>query len=139
MGCKTGFQEPGSTKLSRGGPRPLERSTAPITPIVRGPIQPFRRRGQYLLDLALDQSQTGAYMIVVNAFLFNQLATNITIHRPIHQYALLFKVVQFLRCEQTNNKKLTVQLNFKIQYFQKFISILFLNYSETNGIQQVQF
>lgn len=136
MGCKTVFQEPGSTKLSRGGPRPLERSTAPITPIVRGPIQPLRRRGQYLLDLALDQSQTGAYMIVVDAFLFNQLATNITIH--IHQYALLFKVVQFLRCEQTNSKK--VQLNFKIQYFQKFmVPILFLNYSEPNGIQQVQF
>lgn len=103
MGRKTVFQEPGSTKLSKGGPRPLGRSTAPITPIVRGPIQPFCRRGQYLLDLALDQNQTAAYMIVVCALLFNQLATNLTIH--IHQYALLFKVVQFLRCEQTNSKQ----------------------------------
>lgn len=100
MGRKTVFQEPGSTKLSRGGPRPLGRSTAPITPIV---IQPFCRRGQYLLDLALDQSLTAAHMIVVGAFLFNQSTTKSTIH--IHQYALLFKVVQFLRCEQTNSKK----------------------------------
>lgn len=102
MGRKTVFQEPGSARLSRGGPRPLERSTPPITPIVRRPIQPFRRRVQYLLDLALDQSHV-AYMIAVGAFLFNQLATNLTIH--IHQYALLFKVVKFLRCEQTNSKK----------------------------------
>lgn len=57
----------------------------------------------YLLDLALDQSQTAAYMIVVGAFLFIQLATNLTIH--IHQYALLFKVVKFLRNEQTNSKQ----------------------------------
>lgn len=46
---------------------------------------------------------TAAYMIVVGAFLFIQLATNLTIH--IHQYALLFKVVKFLRCEQTNSKQ----------------------------------